>query len=203
MDAFRDDFARVDIVLHPFLAPRDLPLSRFELDDYPSDTEILLDCRPVPWREVLDRTALTSLSGIDVALRSLSGALRKPDRGLQAQLEAGMTEMGLVPPDAGLLSPFVTNAFLTAMQSFGYRTLVVSDEWGRDRTMLEIETMRSGNHVPAHGVIETEDRAFLLVTHWDSCCSFLCRNDAGPIPPGLEGFGCTDRTQVFWGLYPM
>ena len=47
------------------------------------------------------------------------------------------------------------------------------------------------------------DGAALLVTHWDSCCSFLCRKgDTGPVP-GLEGFRCTDRTQVYWGLHPV
>lgn len=45
MDACRGHFDRVGIVLHLFLNPQHIPLARFDGDDYPTDAEILADCR--------------------------------------------------------------------------------------------------------------------------------------------------------------
>lgn len=111
--------------------------------------------------------------------------------------------LGLIPPDAGLLSPHVERAFLIAMADAGHDTMRVADEFALTATDLPITGMIGQARVPGHGMIAAIDGSALLVTHWDSCCSFLCRNgDSQPIP-GLESFPCTARTHVYWGLYPV
>ncbi|MDO5642209.1 MAG: DUF2711 family protein [Paracoccus sp. (in: a-proteobacteria)] len=203
MDAYAGHFERVEVVLHPFLAPNRIPLARFNRDDYPSDAEVLADCRPVAWRDLIGPQGMASLSRIDIALRSMFGALRNPDRALQDQLQEMMDRLVLIPPDAGLLSPHVERAFLNWMADTGHDIMRVSDEFNFTATDLPITEMIGQTRVPAHGMIAAMDGSALLVTHWDSCCSFLCRNgDARPVP-GLESFPCTKRTDVFWGLHPL
>lgn len=203
MDAYRGHFDRVEIVLHPFLAPQTLPLSRFSADSYPSDAEILADCRPVAWHQLIAASAFGSLAEIDIALRSATGALRNPDRRLHDLLASETERLALIEPDAGLMVPHVEHAFLDWLAASGHKTLRIGDEKGEIVTELAIAGMAGRGLVPAHGMIAAMDGSALLVTHWDSCCSFLCRNDAGAAVPGLESFRCTNRTHVFWGLHPI
>lgn len=69
MDAYRGHFDRVKILLHPFLAPQHIPLTRFDGDDYPTDAEILANCRPVPWPDLIGPQGMGSLARIDIAVR--------------------------------------------------------------------------------------------------------------------------------------
>jgi hypothetical protein len=203
MDAYREHCDLVEIVLHPFLAPNDLPLSQFTADSYPSDAEILADCRPVAWTELIGSSGFANLSQIDIALRSHFLGLRRPDAALRDRLDRIMAERGLIPPDAGFLSPFVERAVLQWLAATGHHAVRVADELASPAFDLPISEMIGQGRVPPHGMIAAMDGAALLVTHWDSCCSFLCRKgDTGPVP-GLEGFRCTDRTQVYWGLHPV
>ena len=203
MDAYRGHFDRVEIVLHPFLAPRDLPLSRFSPDSYPSDAEILADCRAVAWDELIGPAGFDSVSQIDIALRSHFHGLRQADLALRDRLVGIMADRGLVPPDAGLMSPFPERAFLHWLAATGHHEVRIADELAEAAFDLPITAMIGQGRVPRHGMIAAMDGAALLVTHWDSCCSVLCRNgDDAPIP-GLESLRCTDRTQVYWGLHPI
>lgn len=201
MDAYRGHFDQVEIVLHPFLAPRDLPLSCFTPDTYPSDAEILADCRPVAWRDLIGPAGFENLSQIDIALRSYVHGLRRPDGALRDRLVQVMADRDLIPPDPGLMCPFVERAFLQWMSATGHDVLRIGDEMAE--AVADLPITAATGRVPPHGMIAAMDGTALLVTHWDSCCSFLCRNGrTGPVP-GLESFRCTDRTQVYWGLYPL
>ncbi len=51
----------------------------------------------------------------------------------------------------------------------------------------------------------TEDYQLLFATHWDSHCTFLCSSkkiidQILEIHP-FEGFFCTPKTEVYWGLH--
>jgi len=201
MDHYKPYFPNVLVVLHPFLSPRTIPHQRFFPDTYPSDVEILTDCTPVSWAEVLAQSNFHDLSQLDVALRSYFHTLKQPDHELVAKLEAVMSEMNIIPPTNGILAPHVASQFLNDAVQAGYEHILVSDEFGERIERKNLGTLSSSD-IPDHGVLETEDHKILLTTHWDSCCSFLCTNELAPFAP-LESFSCSQRTEVYWGLYPI
>ncbi len=203
LSAYSKHFSKVWVVLSPFLRPHALPFERFFPDTYPSRNEILADCTPVPWSEVLRRGGFEKLSDIDFALRSYIHGLKHPSQRLKDQLVNMVEEQKLIPPNEGSFAPHNEQILLLRLIELGHSHVLVSDEFGEQTNRQTIDKMLKEDSMPPHGVISTEDGSILVGSHWDSCCSFLCTQQRDDEFGELEKFLCSERTEVYWGLHPL
>nr|WP_299823177.1 DUF2711 family protein [uncultured Jannaschia sp.] len=203
LDTYSKHFLSVWVVLSPFLRPQALPFERFRPATYPTRNEILADCEPVTWAEVLDAGGFKTLSDIDVALRSYIHGLTQPNQSLKDQLIKMIEVQKLIPPDEGSFAPHNERKFLLRLKELGHSHVLVSDEFGDQTKRKAIDEMLAEDSVPPHGVISTEDGSILVGSHWDSCCSFLCTKERDDRFGELEKFLCSKMTEVYWGLYPI
>lgn len=203
LTAYADHFSTVWVVLSPFLRPRALPLKLFYPATYPTRNEILADCEPVSWSEVLRVSRFQSLGEVDVALRSYFHGLIRPNKHLVQVLEQTINEHGLIPPNEGDLAPHNERKFLLRLKELGHQYLLVSDEFGQKTSRESVDFLLAEDILPSHAVISTEDGSILIGSHWDSCCSFLCTKKRTDGFEELEKFKCTEETEVYWGLYPI
>jgi hypothetical protein len=199
--AYADQFSQVWVVLSPFLRPQALPLERFKPETYPTRNEILADCEPVTWSEILRNTRFETLSEIDFALRTYYHGLMRPSRNLVEVLEQAINDLKLIPPDKGDLAPHNERSFFLRLKDLGHQHLLISDEFGEKTSREAIDSLLADEILPSHAVISTEDGSILISSHWDSCCSFLCAKEELDQFSDLEKFECTERTEVYWGLH--
>ncbi|MCC5957117.1 MAG: DUF2711 family protein [Natronohydrobacter sp.] len=202
-DAYAKHYSRIWVVLSPFLRPQAIPFERFCPATYPTRNEILADCAPVTWSDVLLAGGFETLSDIDVALRSYIHGLKRPNQRLKGKLVNMIERERLIPPAEGIFSPHNERSFLLRLKELGHSNVLVCDEFGEQTSRKAIEEILAEDCIPPHGVISTEDGSILVGSHWDSCCSFLCTQECDDQFRELEKFPCTDRTHVYWGLYPI
>ncbi|MBT9248095.1 DUF2711 domain-containing protein [Gemmobacter fulvus] len=112
LDAYCKHFSKVWVVLSPFLRPQALPFERFFPGTYPTRNEILADCTPVTWSEVLHKGGFETLSDIDIALRSYVLGLTYPNQRLSDQLANMVEGQKLIPPVEGCFAPHNERRFL-------------------------------------------------------------------------------------------
>ena len=81
----------------------------------------------------------------------------------------------------------------------------MADEFGTERKLTWIEDLIEKDLVPSHGCVFTHDHSLLITTHWDSHCSLLCSSkdiiEKILSVYNFEGFYCSPKTEVYWGLY--
>ncbi|WP_085785818.1 DUF2711 family protein [Ketogulonicigenium robustum] len=203
LDIYSEHFSRVWVVLSPFLRPQTIPFERFVPGTYPTRNEILADCEPVRWEEVLRIGGFDTLSDLDIALRSYIHGLTQPNQRLADQLDNMIEGQNLIPPTEGDLAPHNERKFLLRLKSLGHSHVLVYSEFGDFVDRMAIDEMIVKDCIPPHGVISTDDGSFLVASHWDSCCSFLCAKGCDDEFNDLEKFLCTDITHVYWGLFPI
>lgn len=208
LDYYSGVFDTVFIALPPFFHPNDPSI--FELDEYPNKQQILETCNPLPWSEIISISNFKSLSEIDVALRSYIHSLKAVSHNahLVDRLEKILTENNLHPPDEGYLAPHLEDVLFRSLLHLGYDSLWVTDEFALEGSKeFSIEELIAGDLIPTSGNINSKDWGLLITTHWDSHCTYLCssksRVDSIVRSANLEGFYCTQNTEVFWGLYPI
>ena len=69
LEFYRGVFDSCFVLLHPFIRPTIIPISRFCSDSYPSKMEIKNGADPVPWRHILEVSNLQSLAHFNPHLR--------------------------------------------------------------------------------------------------------------------------------------
>lgn len=203
-------FEAVFIVLHPFLKPRLDKIKYFKSDsgvenDFPSDSQILSWCSPVTWTEFLEVSGIDNLQNLDGALRNSIFGLKDRKR-FQSHTDALVSTLqtqDLIAPDEGDIPCILLPRICQALQSLGYKWAWLGDEFCTERKLKWIEELDIAE-IYCHGCIFTPDHKILLVSHWDSHCTFLC-SSKGKISQfvqeaELEGFYCTPQTEVYWGL---
>ncbi|WP_299656813.1 DUF2711 family protein [uncultured Jannaschia sp.] len=203
LDAYYKHFSSVWVVLSPFLKPQKLSFERFCPETYPTRNEILADCKPVTWAEILDEGSFETLSDIDIALRSHVYGLTQPSQCLKDQLINMIEGKKLIPPDKGSFAPHNEQIFLLRLKDLGRSHVLVFNEFGEQTNYKAIDDMLAEDSIPPHGVISTEDGSILVGSHWDSCCSFLCTQEHDDQFGELEKFLCSRMTEVYWGLHPI
>ena len=184
-----------------------LDVERFCPETWPKKHEILDGCSAISWQETLGLTKLTSLSDIDVGLRTRIGVLKKDLSSQEAadNLNSFSKELDIIPPTEGDLSPLLENRLFSAIKKLAYNKLWVGDEFGTERKLHWIEDLIEKDEIPSHGCVFTPDHRLLITTHWDSHCSFLCSSreliEDILSEEAIEGFFCTPKTEVYWGAY--
>lgn len=204
---YEGQFEAVFVMLHPFLKPTKLDIERFCPENWPTKQEIIDGCSAISWQEILKLTKLSSLSDVDVGLRTSIGGIKKELSNEEAagKLNLLSEELDIILPTEGELPPMLENRLFSAIQSLGYDWLWVGDEFGTERKLHWIGDLIDKDVIPSHGCVFTHDHSLLITTHWDSHCSFLCSSKEyieKILSSGdFEGFYCTPRTEVYWGVY--
>ncbi|MEM7590280.1 MAG: DUF2711 family protein [Cyanobacteria bacterium P01_A01_bin.83] len=209
---YGEQFEAVFIVLHPFLRPKSDKLKYFrpdlatQEDHFPTDEQILSWCSPVTWAEFLKASGIDSLQNLDGALRNyISGLIdRKRFQSYTDALVATLQREDLVAPNEGDIPSILLPRICQVLQALDYKWAWLGDEFCTERKLKWIDDLNTTKFY-CHGCIFTPDRQILLVSHWDSHCTFLCSNEDNIAQlvkeAELEGFYCTPKTEVYWGLY--
>lgn len=209
LDYYAGTFESVYVLLHPFIKPVSLRPELFKSTTYPDRATIATNCEAVRWSDILELSGFTSIREIDVGLRTLIGALRagRSNAGFADCLNALCDSHQIIPPVEGHFSDLLHDRVLNFFQQLGNEWVWVGDEFCTERKLYWIDDLKGkdADATLGHCNVFMTDKSLLWTTHWDSCCSFVC----GPrkvlaqlaAERGFEGFFCTPRTHVYWGLH--
>ena len=207
LEYYKGQFDNVFLLLHPFLSPRGINIKRFSQKNWPSNHDIIKGCEAVPWEKILELTNMSELREVDIGLRTSIGGLRKEleNEAFAIALEKLTEKKGIIHPSEGEFPPLVENRIYEAIKALGHEWLWVGDEFCTERKLHWIDDLMVKDEVPSHGCLFTHDHSLLVTTYWDSHCSFLC-SSTETIEQILdiqkfEGFYCTEKTEVYWGVH--
>ncbi len=209
LDYYADVFESVYVLLHPFVKPISIDPDLFQPATYPDRARIAATCESVPWSDVLRLSGFASIREIDVGLRTQIGSLKAgvSNAEFAERLNALFDTHKILPPDEGHFSDLLHDRVLGFLQKLGHLWVWVGDEFCTERKLHWIDDLKGkdADATLGHCNVFTPDKSLLWTTHWDSCCSFVC----GPrqlleklaVEREFEGFFCTPRTHVYWGLH--
>lgn len=207
LEFYEGQFESVYILLHPFIKPTTIDSELFYPKTWPSKKEIIEGCEKVSWHHVLQLTGLETLSDIDIGLRTNILGLKeaKSNQEYADILNKLTKKKDIIQPPEGDLPPLLENRIYSALKHIGYQWLWVGDEFCTERKLHWIDDLMEEDEIPPHGCVFTHDHHILAATHWDSHCSFLCSSKQTIHKilefDDFEGFYCTPKTEVYWGLY--
>lgn len=207
LEYYKGCFDSVYVLLHPFLRSSKIDFKTRISDIWPRKQEMISECEIVTWSEVMKLSGLNSLSEIDVGLRTSIKGLKKEfsNENFASCIQSLFDDKGISQDSEGDLPALLENRILKAVKSLGHEWLWLGDEHGCERKLHWIDDIIKGDMIPTSGCIFTHDHSILITTHWDSHCSLLCgsKEDIQKILDfdKFEGFFCTEKTEVFWGLH--
>lgn len=203
---YKDQFDSVYILLHPFIKTNQIDLESFCPSRWPSKHDLIKGCEPLTWNKILSITGLKNIAEIDVGLRTrIHGIKEKFANEEFANRLSDLFDENIICPPEGDISPLLENKIFSAIKKSGHEWLWVADEFGTERKLTWIDDLVEKDLVPSHGCVFTHDHSLLITTHWDSHCSFLCSSkdiiEKILSVNNFEGFYCSPKTEVYWGLY--
>ena len=207
LEYYQESFEAVYILLHPFYKAVTLDLGHYNSETWPNKYNFIQGCDSITWHEILSLTGLDSISQIDVALRTMIGGIntRVQNKYWEQEILKLYEEQNIINPcDDGYVSPFLENQLLGSLQEIGYEFLLTVDEHGvNEPKKMKIDYLIENDRLDSCNY--TEDQQLLFATHWDSHCTFLCSSkkimDQILEIHSFEGFFCTPKTEVYWGLH--
>lgn len=209
LDYYAGVFEAVFILLHPFIKPISIGLDVFQPSTYPDRKSIVANCKPVFWSEVMSLANFSSLSEIDIGIRTLISGLKaeyaRPE--YADRLDDLYENQQIIAPSEGVFSDLTHDLMLGFLQDSGHDWVWVGDEFCTERKLYWIEDLKgkAANATLGHCNVFPPDKSFLWTTHWDSCCSFVCGSrellESLKTRQWAEGFFCSERTCVYWGLH--
>ncbi len=206
LDYYKNRFNSVFIAYHQCYKPDNIPMSKFEGDDFPTNAEIRSGCTAISWAEIISKVSLNTPSEMDVGLRTHIGGLKRQfeNKAFSDAIRQFSKETSISIPDEGCICPFVEGKLLSALHELGYEWLWVGDEFGIERRLKWIEDILIKDELPYSACSYTPNKKILIATHWDSHCTFICANNkllTSLINKAeIEGFYCDERTKVYWGV---
>lgn len=205
---YKGFFEEVFIFFHPFIKPVTIDIESFFTDAYPRKNEIIRTCDLVTWSEFLELSGLGDFNQLDIGLRTLILGLNKQfaNENLAKVIKTTCELNKLVTPVEGCFPELLTNKFLEAIKNEGYEWIWVGDEFCTERKLVYIDDLVNDNNPfgAQHLNLFTHDNNILFTTHWDSHFSMVCsgRKTIDRIVTfcNLEGFYCSDQTEIYWSL---
>ena len=208
LDYYAGTFDAVYVSLSPFIRPVSISPSLFNPDTYPDRGTITTSCEPVQWRDVVAKSNLSSLSALDVGLRTRISGLKSEfeNQAYADELDKLTESTGILPPPEGCHSDLLHDCVLRLFKELGHEWVWVGDEFCTERKLHWIDDLISENvaTITGHSNVFSPDKSILWTVHWDSHFSFLASSfhnlDRIKINTRLEGFFCTPETDVFWSI---
>jgi Protein of unknown function (DUF2711) len=205
---YKGVFDEVFIFFHPFIRPITIDYELFMPDTYPMRSEIRDHCEMVTWKNFLGISGISNFKHLDIGLRSLIHGLNKKYANEElAKLVADVCELNkIVYPTEGLFPEFVMDDLLLYIKKLGHDWIWCGDEFCTERRLEYTDDLIEDINMLHYERknLFTHEQTILITTHWDSHFSMLCSDkqtlnklvDASQ----LEGFYCTDHTEIYWSL---
>ncbi|OCA81684.1 hypothetical protein A8F94_22775 [Bacillus sp. FJAT-27225] len=199
-------FEEVFILYHPFIKPKTM---EWNDEEYFGKNVISTHCEPISWTDFLALSSIESHKKLDIGLRSYIGGLNQQFAGKEAAhvIQEVCEKNKLIVPSEGYFSELLFNKMLEAIKQEGHEWIWCGDEFGTERKLHYIEDVIEDNNPFGNQRVNlfTHDASILLTTHWDSHFSLLC-SDKETVHRivslcNLEGFYCTDKTQLYWSIF--
>ncbi|WBL13754.1 DUF2711 family protein [Sutcliffiella sp. NC1] len=201
---YKDVFEEVYIFFHPFLKPKSKDL---QVNGFPTTKEIKQNYEVVTWREFLTLSGLTSIQQLDIGLRTNILGLSKEyaDQEVGTIIKDVCQKHGLLEPSEGVFPNIVIENVLNAVKEVGHSWIWCGDEHCTERKLEYINDVIDGTvEIYLNRNLFTHDHKILITTHSDSHFSFVCSDKATVKriveSTNLEGFYCTDKTEIYWSL---
>lgn len=208
---YKGVFEEVFIFFHPFIKPKTIDYELFKPDTYPSKNDIRDNCEMVTWKEFVTLAGLNSFRQLDIGLRTNILGLKKEYQDLQSAklVQETCEKEKIVQPAEGLFPEFIMNNLLESIKTIGHEWIWHGDEFCTERTLEYIDDFINNNNMlddlkNGKRNLFTHDNNILITTHWDSHFSLLC-SDKETVEQlvkssGLEGFYCSEETEMYWSL---
>jgi Protein of unknown function (DUF2711) len=203
---YKEVFEEVYIFYHPFIKPKTIDWK--ESSSF-GKNDISTHCEPVTWKEFLELSLIDSYKKLDKGMRTFIGGLNQQfaDKDTAEVIHEVCEKNKLIIPSEGYFSELLLNKILDAIKKEGHEWIWCGDEFGTERKLQFIEDLIEDNNAFGNQRVNlfTHDASILLTTHWDSHFSLLC-SDKETVHRivtlcNLEGFYCTDKTQIYWSIW--
>lgn len=205
LDYYQDTFESVYVAFHQFYRAKSIAMSEFKDDKWPSNKEIRDNCEAITWNEILAMTSIRSFAHLDVGLRTYIGGLKKQFEDISTRNMLLNLPNDVVLPVEGCMCPFVEKRLITELIKRDEKWLWVGDEFCSERKLKWVSDLLEKDGFPIAACSYTPSKGFLIATHWDSHCTFLCggKKDLTELvnAAGIEGFFCNSETHVYWGVH--
>lgn len=205
---YKNIFEEVYIFFHPFLKLKTIANELFKPETYQSRKEIVENYDSLTWKRFLDISGIKSFQQLDIGLRTLISGLNKKfaNDDLAKIIKRVCEKEMILTPDEGCFPYFLMNDLLSRIKKEGYDWIWYGDEFCTDRKLVFIDDL-IGDHnafTISPKNLFTHDNKLLLTTHWDSHFSLLCGEKKVVTniveACNLEGFYCTEHTQIYWSV---
>ena len=206
LDYYENVFEAVYVLLHPFIRPLSIPHDRFTPENYPSKKEIIDGCEGVSWKEIMKLIDVESINKIDIGLRAIIGGISSEyvDVKVKEKLLDLQSNNKIILPDEGSIPDLLENKLYDALEFLGHYWLWVGDEHCTERKLYKTEKLKEEELANWANAIFTNEKELLIISHWDSHCTFLCssRENIEKIleVESFEGFYADQDTEVVWGI---
>jgi hypothetical protein len=207
LEFYKNHYEAVFLILSPFIALKNSKNSPFKEDkDWPSKKVISETCKKVSWSKILQISKIENLKKLDNTLREYIGATKTKDLDSTNKLRKTISTLGVIPPPEGFFQDLLIDDMMNGLKALGFKKIIIGDEFGSEKRETNVDEILN-NHIElfaGENNIYTPNKEILFSVHWDSCFTLLCSKkkiiENFLKVSKLEGFYCTSKTSVYWGL---
>jgi hypothetical protein len=205
LEFYKNHYEAVYLILSPFIALKNSQDSPFKKNkSWPSKKVISETCKKISWSEIIQISEIENLKKLDKALREDIGAIKNLES--SNKLRKTTSKFGIIPPPEGLFQDLLIDDMMNGLKTLGFEKIIIGDEFGSEKRETNVDEVLN-NHIElfaGENNIYTHDKEILFSVHWDSHFTLLCSKKE-IIEKFLkiykfEGFYCTSKTSVYWGL---
>ncbi|MGN7400001.1 DUF2711 family protein [Cytobacillus praedii] len=204
---YKEVFEEIFVFYHPFIKPESIDYELFKPDTYPNRNEIRENCVVVTWKQFLKLSGIESFRKLDVGLRTNINGLREEyqDENIAQMIKNTCRDKKIGEPTEGLFPYFIMDNLLKGIKALGHNWIWCGNEFATERKLTFIDDIITDNNLLDQCKnLFTNDHHLLITTHWDSHFSLLCSGKSTVEQLvnycNLEGFYCTDQTEIYWSL---
>ena len=201
-------YPEIFICLHPFLKPVGISSGLFNPDSWPNKAKIRENCQSLSWTDFSNLAEIDSIHTLDVGLRTRILGLAEQSQNLEAagKIDKGLELNNLISPQEGAFPEILFDKWLTALTALGHQWVWLGDEHCTERRLHFIQDLLDQEEMPNNRNMFTHMNEILFSVHWDSHFTLICgkKSEIEKIisVAHLEGFYCTEKTEIYWSLQP-
>ncbi len=201
-------YSDIFVCLHPFLRPTSIDSEVFYPESWPNKARIRDNCDAFSWANFLSLSEIDSIRTLDIGLRTKILGLQKQYENLDtaAKIDRTLDSNNLIAPSEGIFPEIVFDKWLTALTALGHKWVWLGDEHCTERKLHFIQDLIAQEDLPNNRNMFTHMNEILFSVHWDSHFTLICgaKSDIKKIIAAaqLEGFYCTEKTEIYWSLHP-
>ncbi len=204
---FKGEYDAAYIILQPFTSYLEKDKNLFTGENWPKRDECIKKLEPVTWNSIVNKFSFKDIKQLNYALLSYINAINNKDDYLSNKIGLIRDKNNILEPENGEFDDFLYNNILNIINDEGYQNVIVDDECSDNPTEITIKDARKTEKYswPNYKNIYSPDKKLLFTIHWDSYFVIFCGEkeiiDKYIYNYSLEGFWCTDETEILWHDY--